>query len=622
MKRLTIIFERIKMKMKDVFACKNTSKLESDLTVFLKKQCGAVTVLTALAFPVLLGFMGIAVDVGNLYVQKARLQNATDAAALAGGALYKYPPKVDGQEKLQGTDAKQGKRIIYANNHAEADAAARNYIIRNLGDDVTVDEVSALSSNPTTTTSGNTTTERADVYYRVIASKTVPLYFLPVISSARSQVVRTASVAIAETARTTEHGSGSGGGATTITHTSVFDNLFTYSEYFDSGLSNENFKMNAVYVGDMVFTYGNGAGTQAAYYDIVKIMGGQTQSVDHLFSDNADAYTILTTLRNNSGGATNAQWAAVNDPIIDTFFNTTSYVDAFVSKLNEPHYDSHNQTLTITGNVTSNSTCKGPSNASTSTNVIHVSSKFQQNVPNLVLNMVGSISGDPDTPIYVIVDANITHPQLNVKNNTRPLIFIYLGTNNILINNNANTDFAKLTIYAPYGTVGITPDNEQINFTGTYYGNIIARRIAIQASGGGGKWIQQNFLENSNGYTDTAIANISQEVADFIASKSLPDNIKADALQRYASSLGKNVSDLSDPLFYSKLGYNDKQKLYNIWKQLQLAYPDFANYLWPWNSHFGIHVENGEDVVTNNSVLRIINPRTESNPYFNSESGI
>ena len=622
MKRLTIIFERIKMKMRDVFACENTAKLESVLTAFLRKQCGAVTVLTALAFPVLLGFMGIAVDVGNLYVQKAMLQNATDAAALAGGALYKYPPKIDGQEKLQGTDAKQGKRIIYANNHEEADAAARNYITRNLGNDVTVDEVSALSSNPTTTTSGNTTTERADVYYRVIASKTVPLYFLPVVSSVRSQVVRTASVAIAETARTTEHGSGSGGGTTTITNTSVFDNLFTYSEYFDSGLSNENFKMNAVYVGDMVFTYGNGSSTQTAYYNINKIMGGQTQSVDHIFSDDTDAYTTLTTIRNNSGGATNAQWATVNDPIIDTFFNTTSYVDAFLSKLDAPHYDCNNQNYTITGNETSNSNCKGgPRSGATATNVIHFSSKFQGNVPNLVLNMVGSISGNQDEPIYVIVDADITHPQLNVKNNTRPLIFIYLGTNNILINNNANTDFAKLTIYAPYGTVGINPDNEQINFTGTYYGNIIARRIAIQAGGGGGKWIQQNFLENNN-YTDTVIANVSQAIADFIASKSIPDNIKADALQRYASSLGKNVSDLSDPLFYSKLGYNDKQKLYNIWKQLQLAYPDYANYLWPWNKHFDIPVENGEDVVTNNAVLRIINPRTETNPYFNSESGI
>lgn len=616
MKRLTIIFERIKMKMRDVFACENTSKLENVLSAFLRKQCGAVTVLTALAFPVLLGFMGIAVDVGNLYVQKARLQNATDAAALAGGALYKYPPKVDGQEKLQGTDAKQGKRIIYANNHAEADAAARNYIIRNLGDDVTVDEVSALSSNPTTTTSGNTTTERADVYYRVIASKTVPLYFLPVISSARSQVVRTTSVAIAETARTTEHGSGSGGGTTTITHTSIFDNLFTYSEYFDAALSNQNGQIPGVYVGDMVFTYGNGSSTQSAYYSMQKILGGQTQSVDHLFSDNTDANTTITAIR--AGSATNAQWATVNDPIIDTFFNTTSYVGAFESKLNEPHYDCPSPgNVTITGDVTSNAECRNSAHGSVSTNVFHVKrlGGAHDGDNNLNLYMRGEISGDSNTPIYVIVDANINHPQLFIENNTRPLIFVYLGTQNILLQGNPN--FAKVTIYAPYGTVGINPDNEQVNFSGTYYGNIIARRIAIQASGGGGKWIQQNFLEN-----DTAITQISQELADYIASKSLPDNIKADVLQRYASSLGKNVKDVADPLFYSKLGYYDKQKLYNIWKQLQLAYPDFANYLWPWNSHFGIHVENGEDVVTNNSVLRIINPRTESNPYFNSESGI
>ena len=47
-------------------------------------QKGAILALTALLLPVLFGFLGLGYDVGMLYLHKARLQNAADAAALAG----------------------------------------------------------------------------------------------------------------------------------------------------------------------------------------------------------------------------------------------------------------------------------------------------------------------------------------------------------------------------------------------------------------------------------------------------------------------------------------------------------------------------------------------------------
>ena len=56
---------------------------------YIKQERGALVVLTAVLLPVLFGFMGIAYDVGNLYMHKARLQNVTDAAALAGGEVFK-----------------------------------------------------------------------------------------------------------------------------------------------------------------------------------------------------------------------------------------------------------------------------------------------------------------------------------------------------------------------------------------------------------------------------------------------------------------------------------------------------------------------------------------------------
>ncbi len=52
------------------------------------EQRGAFIVFTALAIWFLMMFVAFAVDFGNYYQHRARLQNAADAAALAGVAKY------------------------------------------------------------------------------------------------------------------------------------------------------------------------------------------------------------------------------------------------------------------------------------------------------------------------------------------------------------------------------------------------------------------------------------------------------------------------------------------------------------------------------------------------------
>jgi Flp pilus assembly protein TadG len=49
----------------------------------IRRERGAVAIIAALALPALVGFTGLALDVGRLYVEKTELQNATDACALA-----------------------------------------------------------------------------------------------------------------------------------------------------------------------------------------------------------------------------------------------------------------------------------------------------------------------------------------------------------------------------------------------------------------------------------------------------------------------------------------------------------------------------------------------------------
>lgn len=55
-----------------------------------KDQRGQVLVLTALSMSMMLGFMGFAVDVGQLFHAKRSLQAAVDDAALSGALAYKY----------------------------------------------------------------------------------------------------------------------------------------------------------------------------------------------------------------------------------------------------------------------------------------------------------------------------------------------------------------------------------------------------------------------------------------------------------------------------------------------------------------------------------------------------
>jgi Flp pilus assembly protein TadG len=66
------------------------------LTKILKDRKGIAAVYIALIMFVLVAFVGLAIDIGYMYVAKGQLQNASDAAALAGASsLPKEPATKD-----------------------------------------------------------------------------------------------------------------------------------------------------------------------------------------------------------------------------------------------------------------------------------------------------------------------------------------------------------------------------------------------------------------------------------------------------------------------------------------------------------------------------------------------
>jgi len=335
----------------------------------IQKERGAIFVLTALLLPIMFGCLGIAYDVGNIYIHKARLQNVTDAAALAGGRAY-----LESQAKTTGTkdsidDNTSGKAEktytiggsqTLSGNHQDADKAADDYIYKNiinLGETVKSDKYShyALrglkknaveegqeSANPT-----YNNTEATEIFYRIGLYETVPLYFLPVITDKNKEIVRAGSVVVVQPGTTTVI-PGSGGGSSTITHTSIFDNLFTFSEtLFTRNNIDSDGTIHQSFFGDMVYTHRN------------SLTDGDPTGIFYESSTPGPAGDDDATNTNQNhwyeqmGGTGSSSTVPINDPIIDTTFDTKAYIESFRKKLNGPHVDvsdSPSNKFYVTGN--------------------------------------------------------------------------------------------------------------------------------------------------------------------------------------------------------------------------------------------------------------------------------
>ena len=337
----------------------------------LKQERGSILVLTVILLPIMFAFLGFAFDFGNIYMHKARLQNVADAAALAGARAYLNSQtnedpndrdSVDGIVDRTGgklaanssatykegrstpdvynvRDTQKTKNRDYSK-HIAADRAADEYIYRNivnLGSEVKSDRWSHYAIN-----SDNTDPK---TFYRVGLYEEVPLYFLPIIQSiGKTQTVRAGAIAVVEKGT----GDSGGGGGGTITHTSVFDNLFTFSEsLFTKNNIYSDGTIITSFQGDMVYTHQNGLmdgdlGNNIYYESSTPGPAGD----DNAISTNQNHWY------ESKGGKGSSSTTKINDPIIDTSFDTRAYLSAFQNKiLSYPHKDLTTDTLYLSENA-------------------------------------------------------------------------------------------------------------------------------------------------------------------------------------------------------------------------------------------------------------------------------
>lgn len=361
----------------------------------IKEQRGAVIILFAALIPFLMCFAGLAIDLGNLYAHYSKLQNAADAAALAGGNAY----------------AESGGDLETANSFAQG------YVTIN-------DERASFKSPP------KIEEKNRKFYYVVVLKERVPLFFLRYFPQIGSDTEISAAACAQISVQRSAPGSNSGGFV-------LFDNLFTAKQGFDSVNSiqnpdNHDISQNknncSTYEGNIVI------GDESAFNEASKNVYLKPEAFG------ADGNSQITVNEATRQGY-------VNIPEYNGSLEVTSYYRNTVQQL---------MTADSTYRITDQNQQNLDSSfldklSSQGVDVIYY------NIPNLNVNITQAISGDTNKPLYIICD-NINNFNTSADmTGGRPIVLIYNGSGDFWMNCNGGTFMGD--IYAPFGSVHINDNH-------------------------------------------------------------------------------------------------------------------------------------------------------------------
>lgn len=447
------------------------------------KQKGGVFVLTALALPFFLACVGVAIDVGNLYIHKSRLQNAADAAALAGGREF----------------ANQGETVAY---HPNADTEAQSYTnldMATLGGGALTDQRYKAQQ-----------VDEDTILYGVRLTETVPLYFMRIFGMEDTPVVADAAVAIGLV--------GSSGGEGYARDLFIFKRNFHAVNTIDNP---DNFNIpgqlkNCVtFNGNIAFTDGSGnnADNGLGYnYDYLQystqarnleyfftkeardanmsvnaaINAGQEYAHQRIFEDFnmaelgelAQHRLGLDSLGENPGAVDWRDW----QPLWSMAWNDPNRA-TLEAELNarQQAYETYLQNY--------NAAYKGKKSSTSADLSSDVAIKANNGDGNIAITIDGTIPGDTSDPVYVYLDESVYQVNFEVQaSNERPLVLVYQGTGKLQMNMRSGATFSGI-VYAPNVNEG---EGLLINANGgTYEGTIIANAINLQ--GGKGTFIYKDF---------------------------------------------------------------------------------------------------------------------------------
>lgn len=418
------------------------------------RQKGAILVLTALALPMLICGTGLAVDLGNIYLQRARLQNAADAAALAGAHAY-----ADNNEKVK--------------SHPKADQAALQYITgksHNLKTDENI-----APPNYQAQSKDNIT------YYRVKLEKEVPLYFLKIFYSQSSFTVPAESFAAINS-------------NTTNNPTSIFSPymfIFKNKLHIVNSIENpDNFnisgQLRSTFDGSVIYTNKN-------YQELS--YSAQTANLKNFFTQKAA----------DEGLSVN-QALAKNAAVYDTTTGQTTTA-GYSHQASYSNYDYNSISSSIANNASaSGSSTRDLNGQNLSTSEMNKNNQSRYIFTNTAnINIDESLTGDINTPIYIDVKSAASVVNVNLSADTRRPIMLYTEGDSTQVHINLNGHTFRGIICSPQ-----IDNNEGVLINangGTFSGTIAAASINLQ--GGTGHYKFESFNNNNGNSSGSGTTNSS-----------------------------------------------------------------------------------------------------------------
>lgn len=443
-----------------------------------RNQKGDVFVMVAAGIAAMMFCSAAVVDLGSLYAYKSELQNAADAAALAGAHAM-----ADNSETVS--------------EHPKADKFAEEYVENNLGNGYTaIPSYAAKQAGDTGST----------IYYRVQLRDHAPTYFLKFFMDEGPEITVDGIASIS--------GDSGSSGSNSGKDLFIFRKNLTGVNSIDNP---DNFdttgQIRTTFDGTIAFTDGTGKDQSSTYKYNNLQASTQSSSLHHFFTQKArdESLSVNQAIGKGSDYAHQETYIQYDMDELGSLTRKMMGIPDYVP--NSTDY---------AGNSAFNGK-KDMNSGDLSHNVARTADPSNRD-GNVSININSPIPGNTNDPVYLYLDESITQINFNVNaSNDRPLILVYTGTGQLHMNMSNNNTFRGI-VYAPNVNEG---EGVLINANGgTFSGSIIANSINLQ--GGRGTFKYESF--NVAGTSGTSSGSGSGSGASPSSKISLvnPDNISWD----------------------------------------------------------------------------------------------
>lgn len=401
------------------------------------RQKGQILVFTAVLLPLLIAACGFTVDFGNMYMHKSKLQNAADAAAIAGGYAFR-----DNKENID--------------DHPKADKASEESAKRNLSNFNGIGQLRQARVD-----------KDGVIYYRVELSESVPIYFLRLFGVGDRTTVSADSIASIVNL---------GGGKNNI-----FQNLFSFgSGGFASKQANQNpDNVGISLIGESSFYQGDIRGIGS---DAKMPVSGEDYSHELLTFAARDAFLADRSLtvkqlldRDNiyDNDKTNDTYEYHTLPTKDLDHQLDENLKNIVDAAKGHEYIWSNNEKKFSDIL-----------AQAANNNFYIYNTTGGN-PEIRIDCLPPKSDPNDNrPLYIVCNdiGNIYFENKIKDRNSRPIIIVYTGTKDINVHGATNDEatpgsYFHGIIYAPYSNVLL--NDQKLSF----YGSIASKGLTITGKG-------------------------------------------------------------------------------------------------------------------------------------------